>query len=157
MPIEIERKFLVSNDSFVTNSYKKQYIKQGFLNSDKNRTVRIRILENQGYITIKGVSNKSGTTRFEWEKEIPKEEAETLLLLAEKKPIEKVRYLLKNNDFVFEIDVFEGLNKGLIIAEIELSHEDQNFKKPNWLGSEVTGDIKYYNSSLSNNPYSKWI
>ena len=157
MPIEIERKFLVSNDSFVTNSYKKQYIKQGFLNSDKNRTVRIRILENQGYITIKGVSNKSGTTRFEWEKEIPKEEAETLLLLAEKKPIEKVRYLLKNNDFVFEIDVFEGLNKGLIIAEIELSHEDQNFQKPNWLGSEVTGDIKYYNSSLSNNPYSKWI
>jgi len=157
MPIEIERKFLVSNDSFVTNSYKKQYIKQGFLNSDKNRTVRIRILDNLGYITIKGVSNKSGTTRFEWEKEIPKEEAETLLLLAEKKPIEKVRYLLKNNDFVFEIDVFEGLNKGLIIAEIELSHEDQNFKKPNWLGSEVTGDIKYYNSSLSNNPYSKWI
>ena len=128
MPIEIERKFLVSNDSFVTNSYKKQYIKQGFLNSDKNRTVRIRILDNQGYITIKGVSNKSGTTRFEWEKEIPKEEAETLLLLAEKKPIEKVRYLLKNNDFVFEIDVFEGLNKGLIIAEIELSHEDQILK-----------------------------
>lgn len=156
MPLEIERKFLVSNNTFISDSHKKQFIKQGFLNSNKNRTVRIRILDDLGYITVKGISNKTGTTRFEWEKEIPLKEAETLLLLTEQDPIEKFRYLVKNKDLLFEIDVFEGLNKGLIIAEIELENENQNFDKPNWLGKEVTGDIKYYNSSISNNPYSEW-
>lgn len=156
MPIEIERKFLVTNTAFISNSHKKQFIKQGFLNSNKNRTVRIRVLDHKGYITVKGISNKSGTSRFEWEKEISVEEAESLLLLTEQEPIEKFRYLIKNNDLVFEVDVFEGSNKGLIIAEIELNNENQKFNKPEWLGAEVTGDIKYYNSSISNHPFSKW-
>jgi len=156
MSLEIEQKFLVLDNTFISKSHKKQFIKQGFLNSNKNRTVRIRILDSQGFITIKGLSNKSGTTRFEWEKEIPLNEAETLLLLAEHSPIEKHRYLVKNNELTFEVDVFEGANKGLIIAEIELNREDDVFHKPNWLGPEVTGDVKYYNSSLSNFSYDKW-
>ena len=156
MPIEIERKFLVSNDSFISKSFKKNYIKQGFLNTNKNRTVRIRITDNTGYITIKGITNKSGMSRFEWEKKIPLPEAENLLSLSEDIPIEKHRYLIKNKEFTFEVDVFLGENKGLIIAEIELTSENDSFNKPNWLGEEVTGDIKYYNSTLSKNPYSKW-
>ncbi|MEI6866115.1 CYTH domain-containing protein [Flavicella sp.] len=156
MSIEIERKFLVTNNTFILNSHKKQFIKQGFLNSNKDRTVRIRVLDHQGYITVKGISNKSGTTRFEWEKEISVQEAESLLLLTEQEPIEKFRYLVKNNNLVFEVDIFEGSNKGLIIAEIELSNENQKFNKPEWIGAEVTGDIKYYNSSLSTLPFSKW-
>ncbi|MCM2301910.1 MAG: CYTH domain-containing protein [Flavobacteriaceae bacterium] len=153
---EIERKFLVNNSTFKDESFKKIYIKQGFLNSDKNRTVRIRITDNKGFITIKGISNLNGTTRFEWEKEIDIKEASQLFFLCEDGIIEKNRFYVKTTNHIFEVDVFLGDNLGLIIAEIELKNEDDFFEKPNWLGKEVTGDVKYYNSVLSKNPYKNW-
>lgn len=156
MPIEIERKFLVKNNSFLADSFQKKYIKQGFLNTDKHRTVRIRILDNTAFITVKGITNETGMSRFEWEKQIPIAEANQLLTLCEDTPIEKHRYLIQNASFVFEVDVFAGANNGLIIAEIELSSEKDDFTKPEWLGKEVTGETKYYNSILSKTPYSKW-
>ena len=156
MPIEIERKFLVKNNSFLTNSFQKKYIKQGFLNTDKHRTVRVRITDDTGYITIKGITNETGMSRFEWEKQIPIDEANNLMNLCENTPIEKHRYLLKNDSFVFEVDVFHGENNGLIIAEIELTSEKDQFTKPEWLGKEVTGETKYYNSMLSKTPFNKW-
>ena len=156
MSIEIERKFLVKNDDFKNQSFQKKIIKQGYLNSDKNRTVRIRISDKKAFITIKGKSNDSGTTRFEWEKEIKLKEAENLLSLCEPSIIEKTRYLVKIQNHVFEVDEFYGDNKGLIIAEVELNSETEKFKKPNWLGKEVTGDIKYYNSSISKQPFKNW-
>jgi adenylate cyclase len=156
MNIEIERKFLVKTDTFKEESYQKKYIKQGFLNSDKNRVVRIRIADNDAFITVKGKSNRAGTTRFEWEKEIKKTAAEKLLLLCELTIIEKTRFLVKKGNHVFEIDEFYGENKGLLIAEIELSSENETFEKPSWLGKEVTGDLKYYNSVLSKKPFKNW-
>jgi len=154
--LEIERKFLVNNLDFINESYLHNKIKQGYLNSNKQRTVRIRVVNNKGFVTIKGKSNQSGTTRYEWEKEIPVIETENLLELCEPGAIHKTRYLVKSNQHTFEIDVFEKDNKGLIIAEVELSSEDESFEKPLWLGKEVTGDIKYYNSQLSKNPYKNW-
>jgi len=157
MSIEIERKFLVKNDDFKQESYQKNTIKQGFLNSNKNRIVRIRVSDRLAFITVKGKSNLSGTTRFEWEKEINIKEAEELLLLCEPIIIEKTRYLIKKGNHTFEIDEFFGENKGLILAEIELNSENESFEKPEWLGKEVTGKIKYYNSNLSNHPFKNWI
>lgn len=154
--IEIERKFLVKNLDFIQNSHQNQRIEQGYLNSDKHRSVRIRIKNKQGYITVKGPSNSSGTSRFEWEKELPVSEAEQLLTLCEPGVISKTRYLVKANQHLYEIDVFDGDNKGLIVAEIELSNENETFEKPEWLGEEVTGQTKYYNSQLSKNPYKNW-
>ena len=156
MSIEIERKFLVKNDDFKSESYTQKSIKQGYLNSDKNRTVRIRIADNNAFITIKGKSNEAGTTRFEWEKEIKKQEAEGLLLLCEPSIIKKTRYLVSVGLHTFEIDEFYGDNKGLIIAEVELNTESEYFTKPNWLGLEVTGDLKYYNSSICKHPFKDW-
>lgn len=153
---EIERKFLTTDLSFKKDSYKKIYIKQGFLNSDKNRVVRIRISDNQGFITIKGISNQNGTTRFEWEKEIDFKDASQLFSICEDGKIEKNRFLVKSGNHVFEVDEFLGDNLGLIIAEIELKNEDEIFGKPTWIGKEVTGDVKYYNSELSKNPYKNW-
>jgi|TARA_B110000879_G_scaffold27090_1_gene36713 CYTH domain-containing protein len=156
MNIEIERKFLVKNLSYKSESFEKKYIKQGYLNSDKNRTVRIRVSNNTGFITIKGKSNKNGTSRLEWEKEIPITEAEELLLLCEPTIIEKTRYLIKVGDHIFEVDEFAGDNSGLVVAEIELNSEDEVFEKPNWLSKEVTGNLKYYNSSISKLPFINW-
>ena len=156
MSVEIERKFLVINDDFKSESHTQKNIKQGYLNSDKNRTVRIRVTDNNAFITIKGKSNEAGTTRFEWEKEIIKQEAEDLLLLCEPSIIEKTRYLVSVGLHTFEIDEFYGDNKGLIIAEVELNTESEYFTKPNWLGFEVTGDIKYYNSSICKHPFKDW-
>ena len=156
MNLEIERKFLVKNGSFKTHAYKKSYIKQGFLNTHKERTVRVRIMDETAFITVKGKSNDSGTTRFEWEKEISVLEANNLIHLAEKGVIEKYRYFIKSNAHTFEVDEFLGDNTGLIIAEVELSSENENFSKPDWLEKEVTGDIKYYNSSLSKHPFKLW-
>ena len=156
MSVEIERKFLVKNDDFKNESHAKKNIKQGYLNSDKNRTVRIRIANDKAFMTIKGKSNATGTTRFEWEKEIKKEEAEDLLLLCEPSIIDKTRYLVKVGQHTFEVDEFYGDNKGLIIAEVELSDEAEKFTKPDWLNEEVTGDIKYYNSSISKLPFKDW-
>ena len=156
MSLEIERKFLVKNNDFKKVYYQKKAIKQGYLNSDKNRTIRVRIADNTAFITIKGKSNKAGTTRFEWEKKIDKKEAEQLLLLCEPSIIDKTRFLVKKGKHTFEIDEFYGDNNGLIVAEIELTFENESFKKPLWLGKEVTGDLKYYNSSLSKIPYKDW-
>ncbi|MDG1227947.1 MAG: CYTH domain-containing protein [Polaribacter sp.] len=156
MSVEIERKFLVKNNDFKNESYSEKYIKQGYLNSDKNRTVRIRITNEKGFMTIKGISSATGTTRFEWEKEITKEEAEDLLLLCEPSIIEKTRYLVKVGHHIFEVDEFYGDNEGLVIAEVELNNENETFTKPIWIDEEVTGDIKYYNSSISKTPFKDW-
>ena len=156
MTFEIERKFLVISDQYKQEAYKKSYIKQGFLNSKKERVVRVRIKDDTGFLTIKGASNKSGTTRFEWEKEIDLKEAQDLFNLCEEGIIEKYRYLVKENNHIYEVDDFLGENRGLVIAEIELENENDQFSKPNWLGKEVTGSVKYYNSNLSKLPFSKW-
>ena len=153
---EIERKFLVTSTEFLSESKKSNRIVQGYLNSNPERTVRIRIKGTQGFITIKGKGNESGTTRFEWEKEIEVTEAEQLLLLCEDGVIDKVRYEIPFGKHLYEVDVFEGDNKGLIIAEIELENENESFEKPNWLGEEVTGDDRYYNASLSVSSYKNW-
>lgn len=156
MSQEIERKFLVKNNNFIEDSYAKHTIRQGFLSSDKNRVVRIRIQDDKSFLTVKGRSNLSGTTRFEWEKEIDLTEGIQLFALCEPFPIEKERYLVKYGNHVYEIDVFLGKNKGLVVAEIELKSEDESFEKPDWLGEEVTGATEYYNTELSKNPFTNW-
>tara|TARA_R110002049_G_scaffold2846_1_gene23108 strand:- start:4852 stop:5325 length:474 start_codon:yes stop_codon:yes gene_type:complete len=157
MSIEIERKFLVKNLDFKNESNQKNYIMQGYLNSNKNRAVRIRISNASGFITVKGKSNTEGTTRFEWEKEIPVSEAKQLLLLCESGIIEKHRYLIKKGKHTFEVDEFLGDNLGLIVAEIELNSENETFERPNWLDKEVTGELKYYNSNISKLPFKDWV
>lgn len=156
MSLEIERKFLVKNEDFKKDFYQKKHLKQGYLNADKNRTVRIRTSDDNAFLTIKGKSNSSGTTRFEWEKEIDITEAEQLLLLCEPSIINKTRFYIKSEHHMFEVDEFYGENGGLIVAEIELNSENESFKKPSWLGLEVTGEKKYYNSSLSKIPFKSW-
>ncbi len=155
MAQEIERKFLVKG-SFKDQSKKSTRITQGYLSSVPERTVRIRIKGNQGFITIKGIGNKSGASRYEWEKELSVSEAEELLQLCEPGTIDKTRYLVPVGNHTFEVDEFYGENKGLVLAEIELSTEDEHFDKPHWLGDEVTGDMRYYNSMLMKNPYTNW-
>ena len=154
--IEIERKFLVKSNAYKDEAFKKTKIIQGFLNTDKERTVRVRLKGSKGILTVKGKSTNDGLSRFEWEKDISKKDAETLLSLCEKGIIEKVRYEVKVNKHTFEVDEFSGDNEGLTIAEVELKDENEAFTKPNWLGKEVTGDIKYYNSQISKNPYNTW-
>ena len=154
--IEIERKFLIVSDKYKEQAYKKTRIVQGFLNTHKERTVRVRIKGKEAYITIKGISNKEGSSRFEWEKKIAVEEAEQLIELCEPNLIEKIRYEIKVGNHIFEVDEFSAENKGLIVAEIELSEENESFDKPDWLGKEVTGDVRYYNSQLSRVPYKNW-
>jgi CYTH domain-containing protein len=154
--IEIERKFLVLSDAFKEEAFKKTRIIQGFLNTDPERTVRVRLKENQGILAVKGLTSKNGITRFEWEKDISKTEAEALLKLCEKGIIDKMRYEVKIENHIFEVDEFFGDNKGLVIAEIELKVEGETFIKPKWLGEEVTGQIKYYNSQLSKHPFNTW-
>lgn len=153
---EIERKFLVVSDKYKDEAFRSTRIVQGFLNTHPERTVRIRIRGSKGYITVKGKSNETGTSRFEWEREIPPAEAETLLTLCEPGVIEKTRYEVKSGVHVVEVDEFTGDNKGLTLAEIELQSEKENYRKPDWLGKEVTGDKRYYNSYLSKNPFKTW-
>ena len=153
---EIERKFLVTSTAFIQEATQAQKIVQGYLNSHPERTVRVRIKNEKGYITIKGKGDKTGTTRFEWEKEISLEEAQALIQLCELGVIDKTRYLIPNGNHVFEVDVFEGENKGLILAEIELSNINDIFEKPYWLGKEVTNDERYYNAYLSKKPFTTW-
>lgn len=155
--IEIERKFLVNSDTYKNEAITKTKIAQGYLNKHPQRSVRIRIKANQAFITVKGASNASGTSRFEWEKEIDFEEGKSLLLLCEKPIIDKYRYEVRSGNHVFEVDEFLDENRGLVIAEVELNSEDEIFLKPDWIGEEVTGDPKYYNSQLSSVPFSKWI
>ncbi len=154
--IEIERKFLVVSNAFKSDALRKSHIAQGYLSAVPERTVRVRIKDEKGFLTIKGKSNKTGLSRFEWEKEILISEAKELLLLCEKGVIEKIRYEIQVGQHVFEVDEFSGENEGLLIAEIELQSESEYFEKPSWLGQEVTQDHRYYNSYLSQNPFSSW-
>lgn len=151
--IEIERKFLVLNDGYKIEASAQHRITQGYLNSDPERTVRVRTKGDKGYLTIKGKGNDNGTTRMEWEKEIPFEEALQLLELCESGVIDKLRYEVPSGKHTFEVDEFSGDNTGLVIAEVELQDELETFVKPDWLGKEVTGDERYYNAYLSKNPF----
>ncbi|MGB0455889.1 MAG: CYTH domain-containing protein [Flavobacteriaceae bacterium] len=154
--IEIERKFLVKNETYKSESIKKQLITQGYLSSDPKRSVRIRICEQNAYITIKGQTSESGTSRYEWEKEINIEDAKQLMLLCREGVVTKIRHLIPFKNHTFEVDEFLKDNSGLVIAEIELSNENEDFERPRWLGKEVTGIKKYYNSQLSQNAYVNW-
>lgn len=154
--IEIERKFLVNSDAFKKDALRKNHIAQGYLNSAPERTVRVRIKGDTRYLTIKGKSNETGLSRFEWEKEIPLAEAKALLLLCEKGIIEKNRYEVPVGKHLFEVDEFLGENEGLLLAEVELQSESEFFEKPHWLGDEVTQDQRYYNSYLSQHPFTSW-
>ncbi|MGX1927879.1 CYTH domain-containing protein [Flagellimonas sp. 2504JD4-2] len=154
--LEIERKFLVKSEGYKQDASSQIRIVQGFLNTHPERTVRVRIKGDKAFLTIKGMSNESGTTRFEWETEIKSAEAINLIDLCEAVILEKIRYQVPMGNHVYEVDEFLGENKGLVVAEIELNHEDEVFEKPEWLGKEVTGEIKYYNSQLSKNPFKAW-
>lgn len=154
--IEIERKFLVTSNAFKSDALRKNHIAQGYLISEPERTVRVRIKGEKGFLTIKGQSSETGISRFEWEKEIPITEAKELLLLCEKGVIEKTRYEIQLGQHLFEVDEFHRENEGLIIAEVELQSESEIFEKPLWLGQEVTRDPRYFNSYLSKHPFKSW-
>jgi len=156
MVFEIEKKFLVKGSSYKQESQGQVRITQGYLSTVAERTVRIRIKDNKGYITIKGKGNESGACRYEWEQEIAVNDAQDLLKICEPGLIDKTRYLVSSGKHTIEVDEFYGDNEGLVIAEIELSSEDEVYEKTTWLGEEVTGDARYYNAMLMNNPYKSW-
>ena len=154
MAKEIERKFLVVGDNW-RKLAKGTHYRQGYLNSVKERTVRIRTIDDKAFLTVKGPN--IGITRMEFEYEIPHKEClEMLTNLAEQPIIEKIRYKIAIDDLVWEIDEFLGVNKGLIVAEVELQNEEQKFSKPEWIGEEVSGDPRYFNSNLVKHPYTSW-
>ena len=155
MPQEIERKFLVKGE-YKSQAYAHSRIVQGYICSARGRTVRVRIRDGRGYLTIKGASDAAGMSRYEWEKEIPLPEAEELMKLCEPGVIDKTRYLVRSGKHVFEVDEFYGENEGLTMAEVELASEDEPFMKPDFIGQEVTGDVRYYNSQLMRHPYKEW-
>ncbi|MBD9179788.1 MAG: CYTH domain-containing protein [Odoribacter splanchnicus] len=155
MAQEIERKFLVQGE-FKSSAYASERIVQGYLSSVPERTVRVRALGDKGFLTIKGIADKEGVSRYEWEKEIPVSEALELMKLCEPGIIDKVRYFIKCGTHIFEVDEFHGENAGLIMAEVELRFAAEDFERPGWLGEEVTGDKRYYNAMLSKHPYAKW-
>lgn len=152
MATEIERKFLVNGDEW--RKGQRSEFRQGYLNRDKDRTVRVRIANGQAFITIKGISK--GAVRSEFEYPIPAGDAEQLLLLCDGPLIEKTRYLIQHAGMTWEVDEFHGANAGLVVAEIELTAEEQAFEKPSWVGREVTDDKRYFNSNLSVQPYTSW-
>jgi CYTH domain-containing protein len=155
MGYEIERKFLVSGE-YKNHSYQHYQIKQGYLSQSNLNVVRVRVIDQNAFITIKSSTVQGSFTHLEYEYEIPVEDAEQLLKLCESGVIDKTRYLIKSGDHIFEVDEFYGDNNGLVIAEIELRSEDEKFDKPSWLGLEVTGDERYYNAYLSKHPYKEW-
>ncbi|MDF9829991.1 CYTH domain-containing protein [Parabacteroides sp. PF5-6] len=153
---EIERKFLVTGD-FSKEIIRSERFVQGYICSQPGgKTVRVRLAGEKGFLTIKGPSDDKGLSRFEFEKEITRAEAEELFQLCEPGAIEKVRHWVKEGDHTWEVDVFQGANEGLILAELELQTEDEAFALPAWIGREVTGDRRYYNSMLSQYPYTRW-
>ncbi|ULB35213.1 MULTISPECIES: CYTH domain-containing protein [Proteiniphilum] len=155
MGYEIERKFLVDGD-YRTHSFERFIIKQGYLSLSGTSVIRVRVNGEKAFLTVKSASEEGGIKRNEWEYEIPVGDAEEMLLLCEGAVIDKIRYLINYEGHLFEVDEFYGSNEGLVIAEIELEEEDEPFEKPDWLRGEVTGDIRYYNSSLSMHPYKEW-
>ncbi len=155
MPVEIERKFLVQGD-YKSLAVSHSRIRQGYICSSRGRTVRVRLRDDKGYLTIKGPSLNGGLSRYEFEKEISVDEALSLLCLCEPGMVDKNRWLVPVGKHVFEVDEFFGDNEGLVVAEVELAEEAEDFERPAFLGMEVTGDRRYYNSSLRSNPYKKW-
>ena len=156
MAQEIERKFLVKDDVFKMEAYSSARIAQGYLSSVPERTVRIRVKGDHGYITVKGINSGDGTSRYEWEKEIPEDDARALLDLCEPGMIDKTRWFVEYGGHTFEVDEFHGDNEGLVVAELELTSCSEPYSRPDWLGDEVTGDKKYYNSELAAHPFRKW-
>ena len=156
MAQEIERKFRVVDDSYRQLAHSASRIAQGYICSGRGRTVRVRIRDEKGYLTIKGPAGTDGLSRYEWEKEIPVTEALELLKLCHDGIIDKMRHLVKFGKHIFEVDEFFGDNEGLVIAEVELSDANENFEKPGFIGQEVTGDKRYYNSRLTRYPYKSW-
>lgn len=157
MALEIERKFLVDHSNWnALNKPEPNYLIQGYLHSEPGKTIRVRATSNKGFITIKGLSSTDGLSRSEFEYEIPKEEAVTLLKTFTEKTIEKNRYEISFEGNVWEVDVFEGANTGLIVAEIELASAEQTFVKPAWVREEVTSDFRYFNSALIEKPFVDW-
>lgn len=154
---EIERKFLVKGN-FKKFAVEHFDVIQGYLSRAPKRSVRVRIIEEKAFLTIKGIGNANGTTRYEWEKKIDLSDAKDLLRICKRGIIKKTRYIIPANDnLFFEVDLFKGKNKGLVVAEIELPTENAFFKKPNWLGKEVTGNKRYYNAMLAKNPFKEWL
>ncbi len=156
MALEIERKFLVLDDSYKRESFSHSHILQGYITSERGRTVRIRIRDDHAYITIKGPSMDGGLSRYEFEQEIPLEDGKQLMRLCEPGIIDKTRWLVKSGDHTFEVDEFFGENEGLVMAEVELSSVDEEAEIPDFIGKEVTGDRRYYNSQLRRHPYRQW-
>lgn len=156
MAIEIERKFLVTDDSYKALAYHSDRIAQGYICREGGNSARVRVRGDKGYITIKGPSRDGGLSRYEWEKEIPVQEAWELMRLCNGATIDKTRYLVRCGAHTFEIDEFYGDNEGLTVAEVELSDAEELFEKPDFIGKEVTGDKRYYNSSLTRVPYKCW-
>ncbi|MBO5787784.1 MAG: CYTH domain-containing protein [Bacteroidaceae bacterium] len=156
MALEIERKFLVADDSYKSMAFHSDRIAQGYLCREGGNSARVRVRGDKGYITIKGPSMDGGISRFEWEKEIPASDAWDLLKLCHGGIIDKTRYLVKCGKHTFEVDEFYGDNEGLVMAEVELESPDEEFERPPFLGKEVTGDRRYYNSSLTRFPFKCW-
>ena len=154
--LEIERKFLVLDDSYKALSYNHSHIVQGYICRGQGKTVRVRIRENQGFITIKGPSDIGGLARYEFEQEIALADAKELMKLCEPGIIDKTRWLVKSGDFTFEVDEFHGDNAGLVVAEVELASAEESFVKPHFIGEEVTGDRRFYNAQLCQHPYGGW-
>ena len=153
--LEIERKFLVCGD-FRSGAVSSTRIRQAYINSEGGRTVRVRIRDDKAYLTIKGPSLDGGLSRFEWEIEIPLADAEQLMRLRVTPLVDKRRYLVPFGGHTFEVDEFYGDNEGLVMAEVELASVDEAFERPDWLGAEVTGDRRYYNSHLARHPFKEW-
>ena len=156
MAQEIERKFLVLDDSFKHEAFSKSHIVQGYICSERGRTVRVRIRDERAYLTIKGPSENGGLSRYEFEREIPLEDGQQMMQLCEPGIIDKTRWLVKSGKHTFEVDEFFGDNEGLVVAEVELAYEDEPYEKPHFIGKEVTGDRRYYNSCLCVKPFNKW-
>ncbi len=154
--LEIERKFLVKNSDYKRLATSSSRICQGYICSHRGRTVRVRIRDGRGYLTIKGPSDTEGLARYEFEKEITLNEARHLMDICEPGKIDKTRYLVPCGNHIFEVDEFYGENEGLVMAEIELNSEDEAFEKPDFIAQEVTGDRRYYNSCLLKNPFTSW-
>ena len=154
--IEIERKYLVKNLEFKSFSREVKTITQGYINDDPNKSVRIRLIENNAYITIKGKPLNDGLSRYEWEKKISLDEGLDLLKLCKDQLISKKRYYINFKEFIIEVDEFLDKNKGLYIAEIELDSLNKKLRLPTWIGEEVTGINKYYNLNLISRPFTKW-
>ncbi|MBQ3698469.1 MAG: CYTH domain-containing protein [Prevotella sp.] len=156
MALEIERKFLVLDDSYKHEAFSSSHIRQGYICSERGRTVRIRIRDEYAYITIKGPSLDGGLSRYEFEQQIPLDDAEKLMTLCDAGIIDKTRWLVSSGEHTFEVDEFHGDNQGLVVAEVELKRKDETPKIPHFIGKEVTGDRRYYNSQLRRNPYTLW-